>query len=138
GQAWELRVHFNVDALVRLDAHDELISRNVLKDPGGNVLKLNADFRFLLVQRLSRLHNEGHTIPTLVFDVDNKRAEGGTPRVLRSSVVLLVCRLATVKRLPVLADDNVLRLDSGNSTKYPHLLVANVLCGEGNRPLHCE
>lgn len=42
-QSRRLGVHLHVDGLVRLDTEDELVSRNVGEDAGGDVLVLNSD-----------------------------------------------------------------------------------------------
>ncbi len=92
----------------------------------------------MLVERLARLHDERHAVPPLVLDVRHERAECRAPRVLGNSVVLLVRRLASVKRLAVLPDDDILGLDRGDRPQHPHLLVADVLRRERDGPLHGE
>lgn len=126
-QAGELRVHLDIDTLVGLNAHDELVARNVLENARCNVLELHADFSLLLVQGLACLHDEGYSVPTLVLDVRNKRTESGAAGVLGNSVVFLVSRLASVKRLSVLANDDVLGLDRRNGAEDPHLLITDIL-----------
>lgn len=137
-EAGQLGVHLDIDTLIWLDAHDQLVARNVLEDARGDILELDSDLRLLLVKRLSCLHDEGHTIPPLVLDVGNKCAECGAARVLGHRVILLVCRLAAIQGLAVLANDDILGLDGGDGAENADLLVTNVLRGEGNGPLHGE
>lgn len=89
-QARQLRVHFDVDTLVGLDAHHQLVSGNVLENARGHVLELHADLRLLFVQGLACLHDEGDAIPPLVLDVGDQCAESGAARVLGNCVILLV------------------------------------------------
>ena len=49
-EAGKLRVHLDVHTLVRLHADHEFVAGNVLKNPRGNVLELDADLGLLLVQ----------------------------------------------------------------------------------------
>src|SRR4029434_367770 len=89
-QTRKLGVHLDVDTLVGLDAHDKLISGNVLKDTRSDVLELNSNLCLLLVERLAGLDDEGDTVPSLVLDVRNHGAEGRASRVLGDSVILAV------------------------------------------------
>lgn len=135
-EARKLGVHLDVDTLVGLNAHDKLIPGNVFEDARSHVLELHADLSLLLVQSLAGLHDERHTVPTLVLDVCDQGAEGGAPRVLGHGIVLLVRGLAAIERTAVLADDDVLGLDGGDGTEDAHFLVANVLGRERDGPLH--
>ena len=49
-ETWELRVHLDVDALIWLNADDQLVTWDVLEDTRSDVLELNADFGLLLVE----------------------------------------------------------------------------------------
>ena len=49
-KARQLRVHLDVDALVGLDADDELVAGNILEDSAGDILELDANLRLLLVE----------------------------------------------------------------------------------------
>ena len=135
-QAGQLRIHLQVYALVGLDTDDEFVPRNVLKDSRGHILELDSNLRLLLVERFSSLHNEGNAVPALVLDVGDEGAEGGAPRIGGHSVVLLVRRLGAVEGPSVLPDNDVLRFNSGHSAENAHLLVTDILCGEGDGPLH--
>ena len=55
-EAGQLRVHLEVDALVGLDADDELVPGDVLEDARGDVLELDADLHLGLVEGLAGLH----------------------------------------------------------------------------------
>ncbi len=77
---------------------------------------------------LSSLQNEGNTIPSLVLDVCNHGAECRAPGILRNSVVLLVCGLASIQRLPILADDDVLRFDGIHGTQDTNLRWISLAC----------
>ncbi len=137
-EAWQLRVHLDIDALVGMDAHHELVTRDVLKDARRHILELDSDLRLLLVQGLAGLHDERDPVPPLVLDVGNESAECRTPRVLRHSVVLLVRGLAAVQRPPVLSDDDILGFDGRDRSKNADLLVADVFGREGDGALHGE
>jgi hypothetical protein len=50
GKTRKLGVHFDVDGLVGLHSDDKLVSGNVLEDSRGDVLELDTDFGFLLVE----------------------------------------------------------------------------------------
>lgn len=98
-KAWKLGVHFNINALIWLDANDELVSRDVLEDTTGDVLELDSNFGLLLVQgwyscqqnpkwgetpgfgpqapnlyinesTFSSLQNERHTVPPFILNID--------------------------------------------------------------------
>jgi hypothetical protein len=92
----------------------------------------------LLVKGLSSLHDERYTIPSLVLDVSDQGAESRASRVLRNGVVLTVSRLAAVKRLSVLANDDVLGLNGGNGAENANLFVANILGVERDGSLHSQ
>ncbi|KAI6760174.1 hypothetical protein HG531_013375 [Fusarium graminearum] len=65
----------------------------------------------------------------------------GTPSqrsFLMNGVILAIGGLAAVERLAVLADDDVLGLDSRDGAKDADLLVTNILGVEGNRSLHSQ
>ncbi len=49
-EAWQLRVHLDVHALVRLHADDELVPRDVLEDARRDILELDAHLGLLLVE----------------------------------------------------------------------------------------
>lgn len=49
-QSGSLGVHLHVDCLVRLDSDNQLVSRNVGEDSGGDILVLNSDFDLSLVK----------------------------------------------------------------------------------------
>ncbi len=50
GESGKLRVHLDVNRLVRLDSDNQLVARDVLEDAGGYITELNADFGLLLIQ----------------------------------------------------------------------------------------
>ena len=137
-QAGKLGVHFDVDTFVGLNAHDQLVAGDVLENARCNILELHADLGLLLVQGLACFHDEGYAVPTLVLDVGNQRTESGAAGVLGDGIIFLVSRLASVKRLSVLANDDVLGLDGRDGAEDPHLLVTNILSREGDRTLHGE
>lgn len=137
-QARELRVHLDVHTLVGLDAHDELVPRDVLEDARGDILELDSDLGLLLVESLAGLQDEGHALPTLVLDKCHHGAEGGTPRILGHGIVLLVRWPGSIQRLAVLADNHVLRLDSGDAAENTDLFVSDVLRGERDWALHSQ
>jgi hypothetical protein len=87
---------------------------------------------------LSGLEDEGNAVPTLVLDVCDQRAEGGTARILGHGVVLEVTGLAAVEGAAVLADDDILGLDGIHSAENTDLLVTDVLGREGDGTLHSE
>jgi len=138
GQTGELRVHLDVDGLVGLDTDDKLVAGNILEDTGGDVLELDADLGLLLVQGLTGLEDEGHAVPTLVLNVCNQRAESRAAGLLGHGVVLQVTGLAAIEGATVLADDDVLGLDSIHSAENTDLLVTDVLGREGDGALHGE
>lgn len=132
----QLGVHLDVDALVGLYTNDKLVAWNVLEDTRGHILELDANLRLLLVESFSCLEDEGHSIPPFIFDVSNHRGKCRASRVFGHCVILLVGRLRAIQRFAVLADDDVLRLDSRHTAENTNLLIANVLGGEGDRSLH--
>ena len=87
---------------------------------------------------LSSLEDEGDTVPSLVLDIDRKSTEGRASAVLGNGVIVEVARLAPVKGFPVLADDDVLGLNGGDTAQHPDLLVTNVLRRERYRTLHTD
>ena len=139
----QLRVHLNIDTLVGLDANNELIAGDVLEDTAGDVLELDSYFGLLLVQSylkgvyqwgfvnstlqgvlintFTSLQDEWNTVPSLVLDIDSQSTESWTSAILRNSVIIQIPRLATIKRFPVLANDDILGLNSRNSPKNPDL-----------------
>ena len=134
----KLRVHLHVDTLVGLDADDELISGNILKNTRSDILELHANLGLLLVERLAGLHDERNTVPPLVLDERHESAERGAARILGDRVVLLVRGLAAVERLAILSDDDILGLDGRDGAEHTDLLVTDVLGAEGNGALHGE
>jgi hypothetical protein len=134
----QLGVHLDINTLVGLDTHNKLVSGNILKDTRCNILELDSDLGLLLVKGLSGLHDERHTVPALVFNVGDQRAEGGASRILGNSVVLAVGGLATVKRLAVLANNDVFGLNGRDGAEDADLFVADILSVEGNRSLHSQ
>ena len=134
----QLGVHLNVNTLVGLHSDDKLVSWNVLEDTRGDILELDANLGLLLVQGLSGLQDERHTVPSLVLDVSDHGCESGASRVLGNCVVLLVARLLAVQRLSVLSDNDVLGLDRGHTTEDTDLFVTDVFGGEGDGSLHSE
>ena len=137
-QAGKLGVHLDVDTLVGLDTDDQLVTGNVLEDARSDILKLDADLSLLLVECLSCLQDERHTVPSLVLDVCNHRGECGASRILGDCVVLLVAGLRAIERLAVLSDDDVLGLDRGHASQDTDLLVTDVFGGERDGALHSE
>jgi hypothetical protein len=138
GETGQLGVHLDIDGLVGLNTDDKLVTGDVLEDTGSDVLELDADLGLLLVQGLSGLENEGNAVPTLVLNVCNHRAESRATRLLGHSVVLQVAGLAAVEGAAVLADDNVLGLNSIHSAENTDLLITDILGREGNGTLHGE
>lgn len=134
----QLRVHLDIDTLIGLNAHNKLVSGNVLKDTRCDVLELDSNLGLLLIESLSGLHNERYAIPTLVLDVSNECTESRASRVLGDSVVLTVGGLTTVKRLTVLTNDDVLGLNGWNGTENANLLIADILGVERDGPLHSQ
>lgn len=53
------------------------------------------------------------------------------PRESLETVISLVCELGAVKRLAILANDDVLGLNGWSNTNNADLLVTNVLRGQG-------
>jgi len=53
-QARRLGVQFQVDRFRRLDADNELVARDIFKDALGDILELDADFDFGLIESYSR------------------------------------------------------------------------------------
>ncbi|KAI6754287.1 hypothetical protein HG530_012801 [Fusarium avenaceum] len=64
--------------------------------------------------------------------------ESRASRILGNGVVLAVSRLAAVKRLSVLANDDILGLNGGNGTEDANLFVADVLGIERDGSLHSQ
>lgn len=91
-----------------------------------------------LAHTLSCLEDERHTIPALVLNPSNHRAECGTSRTLGNSVILLVAGLAAIKRFSILTNDNVLGVDWWHSLQDTDLLVTDVLSGERDRSVHSK
>jgi len=137
-ETWQLRVHLDVNTLVGLHSDDQLVAGNVLEDARSDVLELNANLGLLLVQSLTSLEDERNTVPSLVLDVCDHRGESWASGVLWHCVVVLVAWLAAVQRLLVLANNDVLGLDCGHSSKNSDLLVTDILGGEGDGALHGE
>lgn len=81
------------------------------------------------IHTFTGLHDEGNAIPSLVLDVRNHGAESRAARVLRDSIILLVGGLATVERLSVLADDDVLWLNGVHRAQNTHLSLTLVAAG---------
>jgi hypothetical protein len=54
GQTRQLRVHLDVDGLVRLDTDDQLVAGNILEDTRSHVLELDANLGLLLVEGWER------------------------------------------------------------------------------------
>ena len=95
-QTRELGVHLDVDRFVRLNANDELVARDVLKDARGHVFELDTDFGLLLIEScaglsdiilhsiygpehtFTSLQNKGNAVPSLILDVQGHGAKGGT------------------------------------------------------------
>jgi len=87
---------------------------------------------------LASLEDKRHAVPPLVLDVSHHGRKGRAPRLLWHCVVLLVARLAAVKRLFVLANNDVLRLYWCHATENTDLLVTDILGGERDGSLHGE
>ena len=81
------------------------------------------ELRRLKGHTFTSLHDERHTVPTLVLDVRNHGAEGRAARVLGDSLVLLVGGLATIQGLAVLTDDDVLGLNRTHRTQNTDLVM---------------
>lgn len=135
-QTWKLRVHLDVDRLVWLDAHNKLVTWDVLEDTGGNILELDADLSLLLVQSLAGLEDERNAIPTLVLNVSNHSAEGWAPGILWNGIVLLVSWLVAIKGLAILADNDVLWLNGWDGLENANFLISDILGGERDWTLH--
>lgn len=96
-EAGKLRVHLDVDTLVGLDAHNKLVSGNVLEDAGCDIFELDSDLRLLLVEGFAGLHDEGNAVPSLILNISDKGTECRASRVLWHGIVFLVGWLASVQ-----------------------------------------
>jgi hypothetical protein len=73
----------------------------------------------------SCLENEWHAVPSFVLDINSKCTECRAPAVLGDGIIVQVSGLTTVKRFPILANNDVLGLDSWDSSQYANLRYVN-------------
>lgn len=70
---------------------------------------------------LSSLQDEGHTIPPLILDVYHKGAESWAAGVGRDGIIVEIARLCAIERFRVLANNDILWLDSGDAAQNSDL-----------------
>mmetsp|Transcript_8867 Transcript_8867/g.21925 ORF Transcript_8867/g.21925 Transcript_8867/m.21925 type:complete len:358 (-) Transcript_8867:2504-3577(-) len=145
-QPRHLIVDLEVDGLLGLDAHDQLIGGHVhvgpklvLVDVAGHVAELHADLRAARVQRLAGLEEEGHAVPARVVDVQRARRVRGRQRALGHRLVVQVAgQLGAVLlgAAAVLPQHRVLHLNHLHGAQHLDLLVADVLRVQRHGRLH--
>eukprot|EP00982_Pelagococcus_subviridis_P013300 31237-Pelagococcus_subviridis.AAC.18 len=124
-----------IDPLVRLNAEHELVrvllavpELLLVQVPGG-VVKLHANLRLPLVQRLPSLNEERHAVPSRVVDEQRHRRERRASRPGGHGIVVEVSgqHAVAVAFALVLPEHDVVHVDRSDAADDLHLLVADVL-----------
>mmetsp|Transcript_4173 Transcript_4173/g.15289 ORF Transcript_4173/g.15289 Transcript_4173/m.15289 type:complete len:394 (-) Transcript_4173:383-1564(-) len=145
-KTWHLGVDSQVDGFIGLDANHKFI-RDVLNSSltlavhiTRCVTKLHTNFCLTLVQRLARLEQERHAVPSRVVDEQRHRGKRWAQRTLRDGVVIEVRRQnATIELTSlVLSKRHVINLDRSHRLDHLDLFVANVFGVQARRFLHRE
>mmetsp|Transcript_9702 Transcript_9702/g.31580 ORF Transcript_9702/g.31580 Transcript_9702/m.31580 type:complete len:350 (+) Transcript_9702:467-1516(+) len=103
-----------------------------------HVAELDPDLRPAVLQRLARLHQEGHPVPSGVVDVQARGGEGGRDAPLGHRLVVEVARLGhpMAGAALVLPHHHVAHLDLPHGPEHLDLLVPDVIRAEADRRLH--
>eukprot|EP00166_Cyanidium_caldarium_P003890 ctg_381.g135 len=133
GQSGRLAHDAQVDGLVRLHPHHQLVGRQRArqsKDAPGHVLEGDAHLRQPLVQCLAGLDQDRHAVPAPVADVDATGGKCGR---------LAVGGHARLVQIPqILTDDEIGRLQHVHRTQHLHLFQVDVVGVQRCGRLHGE